>query len=213
MYKLNKVSVACLFITTLLTSLHAIKKSWNEVIRNKTYTFEILDNNDSTSEEKLVFIRSFSKQYENISLEVLQIKNLEQFLTQAFEGEAKALKNCKNGFTFIHVKDKEKIVALTTVEQDCEIDKTGALIQKPSGYISSLAVDPSYEGKGIGTKLVQTALSLIHNLQCMKVNTRKINTKAIAFYKKLGFKETTERNVHEGLNKDLYEDLEYKISA
>jgi ribosomal protein S18 acetylase RimI-like enzyme len=198
-----------LLVAVQISSLFSITKSWDETIKNQSYTFEMLDKNDNVAADKNVFVAAFKKAYETISLEQLQITNLDEFLSNSFDGDQKLLEQEKNGFTFIHVKDKENTVACLTVEQDSETDATGNQIQKPSGYISILAVEPTYARKGIGEKLVQTSFSLIPNLQKMKVNPRKINKTAIKFYKKLGFKKSSHREVHEGLNKNLYKDLEY----
>ena len=65
-------------------------------------------------------------------------------------------------------------------------DKTvGYIIFRPGGHIVSLAVDPMYERKGIGTKLVEEVFKVSNGYA--KVEVRRSNKKAQMFYKKLGF--------------------------
>jgi len=61
----------------------------------------------------------------------------------------------------------------------------GYIIFRPDGHIVSLAVDPVYRKKGIGTKLVEEVLQT--STGNAKVEVRKSNKIAQMFYKKLGF--------------------------
>ena len=61
----------------------------------------------------------------------------------------------------------------------------GYIIFRPDGHIISLAVDPVYRRKGIGTKLVEEVLQA--STGNAKVEVRKSNKIAQMFYKKLGF--------------------------
>ena len=61
----------------------------------------------------------------------------------------------------------------------------GYIIFRPDGHIVSLAVDPMYRRKGIGTKLVEEVLQT--STGNAKVEVRKSNKIAQMFYKKLGF--------------------------
>ncbi len=61
----------------------------------------------------------------------------------------------------------------------------GYIIFRHSGYIVSLAVDPMYRGKGIGTKFVEEVLKVSNGNA--KVEVREGNKIAQMFYKKLGF--------------------------
>ena len=61
----------------------------------------------------------------------------------------------------------------------------GYIIFRHSGYIVSLAVDPMYRRKGIGTKFAEEVLTVSNGNA--KVEIREGNKIAQMFYKKLGF--------------------------
>lgn len=71
------------------------------------------------------------------------------------------------------------------------------------GHIISIAVDKKHRRKGIGTKIVNTAIKILqkYNINKIKLEVRKRNKGAIKFYLNQGFKEK------ETL-KEYYEDLE-----
>jgi ribosomal protein S18 acetylase RimI-like enzyme len=57
------------------------------------------------------------------------------------------------------------------------------------GWLYAVAVSPRLRRRGIGTALVQHAVSALAALGCLKVNlqVRAGNDSAVAFYRKLGF--------------------------
>eukprot|EP01112_Ceratiomyxa_fruticulosa_P020274 TRINITY_DN6864_c0_g1_i4.p1 TRINITY_DN6864_c0_g1~~TRINITY_DN6864_c0_g1_i4.p1 ORF type:complete len:179 (-),score=9.71 TRINITY_DN6864_c0_g1_i4:169-705(-) len=57
------------------------------------------------------------------------------------------------------------------------------------GYIAMLAVDKEYRGKGIGTRLVSSAIESMIAVGCDEValETEGTNTSALSLYSKLGF--------------------------
>ncbi len=59
------------------------------------------------------------------------------------------------------------------------------------GWINYLAVSPKSQGGNFGRKLMAEAETRLRKLGCPKVNlqVRTTNTKVIAFYEKLGFKD------------------------
>jgi ribosomal protein S18 acetylase RimI-like enzyme len=59
------------------------------------------------------------------------------------------------------------------------------------GWLNYLAVAPTYQRQGYGTKLVKKAIRELKKIGCPKVNlqVRKGNTSAVEFYKHIGFKE------------------------
>jgi len=61
----------------------------------------------------------------------------------------------------------------------------GYIIFRPGGHIVSIAVDPMYRRKGIGTKLMDDVLKVSNGNA--KVEVRESNKIAQMFYKKLGF--------------------------
>ncbi|UCD97085.1 MAG: GNAT family acetyltransferase [Candidatus Bathyarchaeota archaeon] len=59
------------------------------------------------------------------------------------------------------------------------------------GWLNYLAVHPSFQRRGFGTKLVHKAIAELRKLGCPKLNlqVRKSNAPIIGFYRHLGFKE------------------------
>ena len=65
-----------------------------------------------------------------------------------------------------------------------------------TAYLSMLALNSEYEGKGYGRKLIRT---VIHNAKIkgmvkLKLEVNKMNNRAINFYSKLGFLTTSENS-------------------
>ena len=70
------------------------------------------------------------------------------------------------------------------------------------GWLYAIAVSPAQRSNGIGSALVDFALSSLHTLGCPKVNLqiRGSNPDVVAFYQKLGFQ--VEDRISMGLNFD-----------
>lgn len=72
------------------------------------------------------------------------------------------------------------------------------------GWLYSVAVDPAYRRRGIGSELLRAMEQKLRDLGCLKLNlqVRSRNTQVIAFYETLGFR--VEEIV--SLGKRLYSD-------
>ena len=57
------------------------------------------------------------------------------------------------------------------------------------GWLYAVAVEPEYRRRGIGKRLVQTAMDSLKEMGCIKVNIqiRSTNTEVAAFYRSLGY--------------------------
>lgn len=72
------------------------------------------------------------------------------------------------------------------------------------GWINYLAVDPVYEGKGLGRRLMAAAEQLLRQRGCPKINLqiRRSNQQAIGFYRAVGFQEDEVLSMGKRLEKD-----------
>jgi len=68
---------------------------------------------------------------------------------------------------------------------------------RPSNFIHSLYVDPDAQGFGIGTALVEAAQKIADGPLALKVD--EPNTRARAFYERLGFKSAGESGIDAGI--------------
>lgn len=75
-------------------------------------------------------------------------------------------------------KDGEKVVGFCTARKGEE------------NRIQAIYVLPTQQGKGIGWKLMKTALDWIGSIDKIYVNVASYNQKSIEFYEKVGFKKT-----------------------
>ena len=106
-----------------------------------------------------------------------------------------------NGTTFLHVSD-DKITGFITLRANSLLMQAdGVVFGKPAIEIAELAVDKDYEGKGIGTFMVEYALikavALTQNHLGIKYAVLCADPMAVPFYsrERLGF----------SLMRDLYE--------
>lgn len=91
------------------------------------------------------------------------------------------LTNEDNNFRFVAVKDNEKIVAFAFYRYRPHISE---------GYLNRMAVDPGYQGKGIGKMLLEDALNWFEKkgADTVRLTTQCNNEKSVALYKQYGFK-------------------------
>ncbi len=74
-------------------------------------------------------------------------------------------------------------------------------------YISELAVDPSFQRRGIGKGLVFSILKFFPEAEKIVLITRKANTQARFFYPSIGFQPSN--YIHDGYDPELYTGFEY----
>jgi GNAT superfamily N-acetyltransferase len=90
---------------------------------------------------------------------------------------AEALEHFKKG-TFILAEDGGTVVGCNYVE-----------LRSDSGYFGLLSIDPSYQGRGLGRKLVERAEEFCGRAGCPLMRIRVLNhrTELPPFYQKLGY--------------------------
>lgn len=78
-------------------------------------------------------------------------------------------------------------------------DLVGFAIMVERSYLAVLGIDPRYQGKGYGKKIMNEIVSDYDNISC---HTRVSNTKAITFYEDLEFEIIDEEEDYYGDGED-----------
>ena len=80
---------------------------------------------------------------------------------------------------FLVAKEEEKILGYGICQKEGK-----------EGVIFSLAVKPKYQGRGIGSKILERLIETLkkEKIEKISLHARKKNEKAINFYQKFGFK-------------------------
>lgn len=100
----------------------------------------------------------------------------------------------RNAFDSIELAYKQAVLATVVVDNETII---GYQITTPTPYgahLGRLAIDPRYQGKGIGYAIIHDLVSQLskREIHRITVNTQDNNTKSFGLYKKAGFRETEE---------------------
>lgn len=110
---------------------------------------------------------------------------------------------------------------LAAIEEDCRLQPDGVFIAQDQagltagyittrlnitsrvGWIANLAVDPAWQGKGIGRNLIEFALQFFRGrgMQVARIETLEQNPVGRALYPSVGFVEIA-RQIHYGMRLD-----------
>lgn len=160
----------------------------------------VWENEPSYHESKKVFLDAFVKCYGQVPLDVLRKSSREemvQWLDDAFEEAYVDYKNSKSNL-WLSAKADDKIVGFLVID----IAKYPEEI-----YLSQLAIDPTYQGRGIASSMVRSLFDQFSECGRFVVITRCANEKAKGLYNALGF--TSSSYMHEGYSRELYTGFEY----
>jgi ribosomal protein S18 acetylase RimI-like enzyme len=156
---------------------------------------------DNLDKEREVFNKSFTQAYKGTDIEKMvleQYKTLEDFLSLIFDGEDKDFRDHKKDTLFISAKNNDgNIIGYVAFDKNPD-----------HVYIRPLAVDPEFQHSGIGYWLMWSFLNTWKDCTSVKLETRKLNFRAIAFYKKLGFDFSQTHGPHDP---NVYVELERTI--
>lgn len=169
------------------------------LINCKGKQIKLFSPNGKLNAEKKVFIDSFSEAYKDIPLDVLKVESLPKFLNAAFEDEENDFASKKANSLFISAKDENaRVVGFVSFDNNSD-----------HVYIRNLAVDPEFQGCGLGKALVFCVLNEFKNCRCLKLMTRRANSRARLFYTKIGFIESA--YIHQGIPPERYIGYEYSF--
>lgn len=151
------------------------------------------------------FIEDYEPKYKNILSKIYleSYKNLEEYSYHT-EDDVKVYldwlyKRDKEGL-FV-VKASDKIVGFLAIDKNWFSKRENKIV----GAIHEIFIDPTYQKKGIGSKLINIAIDQFkkNNLGIAELWVGDENKNAIEFYKKLGFNEAGRANFWIRMVKEL----------
>lgn len=172
---------------------------YNDKTGSKINFLNIPKSHDFSSQH-LLFIKTFNDEYANIKPENIQpyfkTKNdVTEWLSNIFTIENKYFISATHPVNWIAVEKNNTIIGFILYEQWKNDINTW--------HIRLIAILPSEQRKGYGAALIKSIHNLHKNIEKIILDTRRTNSKAIAFYKKNSFKIIeTPHNIE--LNKNLY---------
>ena len=91
--------------------------------------------------------------------------------------------------------DAYYLLGIDTDKDNLIMAYTGCWVLGNEGHITNVAVDPDYQGQGMGRKLMEKLVEAVKPLgvDSMTLEVRPSNTRALALYEKLGFKSVGRR--------------------
>ena len=197
---MQKLYISTLFIVLVTVAFLGFATNFDAVSKkNQAVVLEWVTKGNLQAEEA-VFAKSFAHAYKDIPLEVLKVTDMNVFLKAAFEDEYLDLNNPSKQMYCVDAKKDGEVIGFITFENT----------QQPNEvYIRQLAVDPSLWGQGVGTTLMSAIFEKLPDTKRIVLVTRKVNTVAQNFYKKLGFKVS--EYIHEGLSPERYMGFELDL--
>ncbi|MDF2578272.1 MAG: hypothetical protein K0S74_1756 [Chlamydiales bacterium] len=154
----------------------------------------------STEKIKNLIISTFEKVYEPFTEKDLNISDKRKFLEELAEEDIRKNAQAPSSMPWLIAKQDEKVIGYSSFD----------LSQSPDEiYIRLLCVSPESQGQKLGEKLIFPIVDLYPNKKYLTLTTRKLNERALGFYKKLGF-ETTDK-VYEGVDPNLYYSLRLEL--
>ncbi len=91
--------------------------------------------------------------------------------------------------------DAYYLIAIDTTKDNLIIAYAGCWVLANEGHITNVAVDPAYQGLGLGRRLMEELTARVKELgvDSMTLEVRPSNTKAINLYTSLGFRSVGQR--------------------
>jgi ribosomal protein S18 acetylase RimI-like enzyme len=193
----------CVFI---FCSLNA---SWRIVVKGGLPVILSVCEGDLTK-EKAVIKASFTAAYQGTEIaRIVQEKhgNLARFLDVAFEAEEIDFFSKKSDTFFVSAKkDDGEVIGFVAFDKNSDIEGESFYV-----YVRQLAVHSKYQHNNLGLFLIFSFLNIWPDCRFVKLLTRRLNSIAVGFYKRLGFREC--EYVREGYDPGVYVGLEYAFDS
>ncbi len=182
----------------------------NEILSSKEKKdFQVCVAEEGDAEELLdVLYKTWLLTYPNedvgITVDDIEDRFRGRLTEEGVEKRRKQLREQSDTVKTFVVRNDERIVALSVVSKNEENNR-----------LIAIYVLPEYQGKGIGKILWNQALKFFDKTKDISVEVATYNTKAIAFYKQIGFQDTGKRFSKEGTRMKsgaVIPEMEMKIS-
>lgn len=125
------------------------------------------------------WLDTYPNEEHGISVEDVEEKFKNSFTEEALKKREEAIRNVKDNETRLTVKDHEKIIGIIQV-----------VIKSDKNVLGAIYILPEYQRMGLGSLLWEEARKHLDPEKKTSVVVASYNTKAINFYKKVGFMET-----------------------
>ena len=146
---------------------------------------EVVNATADLSQERAVFVSAFGNAYKDVPLAVFNtaftsVEDVNHWLGEVFDEEVALLREGKS--FCVHALNGNDPVGVIFFER---------LPERPHGvYIRQTAVQPNFQRRGIGRKLVlsiREGLAVLPDTESLYLIVRVVNPRAIDFYKSAGF--------------------------
>ncbi|MDB5258088.1 MAG: N-acetyltransferase, partial [Chitinophagaceae bacterium] len=141
----------------------------------------------------------------NITVEDLEYRHRNIFIPENIEERKRSIREMKDNELFLTAKVSGEIVGVGYFK-----------IEPARNKLQAMYVLPGYQGKGIGKMFWGKVKSFFDSEKDIYVEVVEYNTKAINFYKSLGFKDTGKRFSEERFrmrNGAIFPEMEMVLKA
>jgi ribosomal protein S18 acetylase RimI-like enzyme len=146
---------------------------------------------------KKIATRAFTKCYEG-SLKALNLPSKEALVKWLDLWDKSFERFKQSNELWLSAKDNDMQVGFLIIDAEKDPEEI---------YLSELAIDPEYQGRGIASTMIRSIFSQFPECKRFLVITRKINKEAIGLYNALGFVPST--YMHEGFSREFFTGFEY----
>jgi len=155
-------------------------------------------------ESKRIYLEAFTKCYSSYPLEVFKLpakKTVEQMIEEIFD-QVYVDYQSSESYRWLSAKVNDHLIGFLLID----------MVKGPEEvYLAHLAIDPSYQGRGIASTMIKSLYDQFPKCVRFVVITRQVNEGAKALYHALGFIPSP--YMHEGYSAEMYTGYELLRSS
>ena len=145
-----------------------------------------LHEGDNIERHREITDAAYKKHYASFDLKQLRAENLDEYAERVFSGVEKPFRENYSKVVLVDAIENDQIVGFALFLREHQS------LQKDEFYLELIAVDPAFEGHGIGAKLTESIKIFEPQTHAILLQTRKLNIRAGDLYRRLGFVECSE---------------------